>query len=100
MGAENLDNHIRPIWASCPFCLIDFDIIGHLEDYEEDERFIVQKLDLDIPMGLHRNHAPGEKSKSEKRMDFFSELPKELAQKLFKVYEMDFDMFGYEKPEF
>ena len=96
-GPLDLDSHIKPIWASCPFCAIDFDIIGKLEDYEEDENFVVQKLNLDIRLGLHRNSAGG-KSKSEKRIEFFSEIPTELTQKLFKIYELDFDMFGYQKP--
>ena len=93
-----MDNHIRPLWSSCPFCAIDFDIIGQLEDYEEDEKFIVEKLDLDLPLGVHKNDASGRKSKSEKRNEFFSELSIELTQKIFNVYKLDFEMFGYDKP--
>ena len=100
IGAENLDNHIRPLWSSCPFCAIEFDIIGQLEDYEEDERFIIEKLDLDLPLGVHKNDAQGEKSKSEKRNEFFSKLSIELTQKIFNVYKLDFEMFGYDKPIF
>ena len=96
IGAENLDNHLRPLWASCPFCAINFDIIGKLENYEADEKFIVEKLNLDIPLGLHKNS--GGKSKSEKKTEFFSKIPIELTQGLFKIYELDFEMFRYEKP--
>ena len=96
IGVENINVHFRPLWASCPFCTINFDIIGKLENYEEDEKFIVQKLNLDIPLGLHKNS--GGKSKSEKRTEFFSKIPIELTQGLFKIYELDFEMFGYEKP--
>jgi hypothetical protein len=98
IGSENMDNHIRPLWSSCPFCAIDFDIIGQLEDYEEDEKFIVEKLDLDLPLGVHKNDAPGKKSKGEKRKEFFSELSTELTQKIFNVYKLDFEMFGYVEP--
>ena len=99
IGAENLDSHIRPLWSSCPFCAIDFDIIGQLEDYEEDEKFIVEKLDLNLPLGVHKNAAPGKKSRSEKRNEFFSDISTELTQKIFNVYKLDFEMFGYDKPK-
>ena len=98
IGSENMDNHIRPLWSSCPFCAIDFDIIGQLEDYEEDEKFIIEKLDLDLPLGVHKNDASGKKSKSDKRNEFFSELSTELTQKIFNVYKLDFEMFGYVEP--
>ena len=89
----------RPQWSSCPFCAIDFDIIGKLEDYEEDEKFVVEKLNLDLPLGLHKNHARGGKSNIEKRNEFLDALPTELTEKILKVYGLDFEMFGYEKPE-
>ena len=48
LGSHNLDPHIRPIWASCPFCIIDFDIIGHLEDWDSDALFIANTLKFGV----------------------------------------------------
>ena len=48
LGSHHLDPHIRPIWASCPFCTIDFDIIGHLEDRDSDALFIANKLKFGV----------------------------------------------------
>ena len=64
------------------------------------QKFIVEKLDLDLPLGVHKNDAPGKKSRSEKRNEFFSEISTELTQKISNVYKLDFEMFGYEKPKF
>ena len=61
IGSENMDNHIRPLWSSCPFCAIDFDIIGQLEDYEEDEKFIVEKLNLNCIKMLLQGKKAGAK---------------------------------------
>ena len=47
-GAHNLDNHIKPIWASCPFCAIDFDIIGKLESREKEVSLISERLDFPV----------------------------------------------------
>ena len=45
-GPHVLDNHIKPLWASCPFCAVDFDVVGHLEDFDKDSNFIYTTLDL------------------------------------------------------
>ena len=47
-GAHNLDNHIKPIWASCPFCAIDFDVIGKIETRMEDATFISKSLHFPV----------------------------------------------------
>ena len=45
-GPYALDNHIKPIWASCPFCSMEFDVIGHLEQSDKDSAFIHVTMDL------------------------------------------------------
>ena len=79
---------------------VDFDIIGQLENYKEDEEFIIKNLKLDIKLGVHKNMLayPEKKSTHEKRIEFFENIPQELTAKLYRVYKLDFDMFGYEKP--
>ena len=37
---------LKPMWAACPFCSVEFDVIGHLENFEKDAAFIF------ITMGL------------------------------------------------
>ena len=32
-------------------------------------------------------------------MEFFSKIPKNLSLTIFKYYELDFDMFGYDKKD-
>ena len=48
IGPQNLDNHIKPMWASCPTCSIKFDLVGHLESYDEDASFIFNKMNLSV----------------------------------------------------
>ena len=45
-GPEELDNHIKPIWTSCPFCSVEFDVVGHLEEFDKDSAFIHVAMDL------------------------------------------------------
>lgn len=47
-GPYQLDNHIKPIWTACPFCSVDFDIIGHLETFDKDSTFVTINMDLAV----------------------------------------------------
>ena len=47
-GVENLNPHWQAQWGCCPFCTLDFDIIGHLETFEEDMNFIVRAMNWQV----------------------------------------------------
>ena len=32
-------------------------------------------------------------------MDFFSKIPKSMSRQIFNYYELDFDLFGYDKKD-
>ena len=53
IGPYALDNHIKPIWASCPFCSVEFDIVGHLEDFNKDSAFIHVNMDLMVRINTY-----------------------------------------------
>ena len=50
------------------------------------------KVDLHANDQSRRDHTKPE----DREGSFFREVPRELAEKLYKVYELDFDMFGYD----
>jgi hypothetical protein len=45
---DTMNWHVKPLWTACPFCAFRFDVIGHLEDADEDTRFIVESLNLTV----------------------------------------------------
>ena len=45
---EYLDIHFRPQWFSCPFCAMDFDMIGSAEEFEEDFEFFIREFNLQV----------------------------------------------------
>ena len=55
----------------------------------------------DVLLGdRHENQALSKDHESEKKMrQFFSALPKNVTWALYKLYELDFEMFGYGGPE-
>ena len=48
IGIEYLDIHFRPQWFSCPFCALEFDMIGSSEDFESDFDFFVKEHGLKV----------------------------------------------------
>ena len=47
-GPLNLDNHIKPMWASCPFCSVEFDVIGRLENFDKYVQFIFITMGITV----------------------------------------------------
>ena len=43
-----LNGHFRPQWSLCPFCLIEFDVLGKIEDFEEDSAYIMDALGVRV----------------------------------------------------
>ena len=48
VGVENLNPHWQSQWGCCPFCTLDFDIIGHLETFKIDMDFIIKAMHWEV----------------------------------------------------
>ena len=80
-----------------------FDIIGHKETFEDDLKITFENVELihqcDIKLAQNSDKKITPKNQENILMDFFSQIPKSLLWKIFKYYELDFDLFGYNKTE-
>ena len=90
----------RPFYQGCDFCGVKFDAIGFMETYDEDLMYIAQKLNLTAILahaGARKNKTPGSKlSQSRRIKEKFSLLDKEVRLRLYELYRIDFEMFGYD----
>ena len=77
-----------------------YDAIGFMETYDEDFTYIAQKLNLTTLLNdvvKRKNRTPGSKhSQSERIKKYFSLLDKEVRQRLYELYKIDFEMFGFD----
>lgn len=48
VGVENLNPHWQSQWGCCPFCTLEFDVIGHLETFKLDMEFIVNAMKWNV----------------------------------------------------
>ena len=81
---------------TCFHCQLDYDVIGRLEELDEDLRYIAQKLNL--TSDLKEVNAPKVKSGRERRvLKRMSELSHQTKRELYEVYyKTDAEMFGYD----
>ena len=81
-----------------------YDAIGFMETYDEDFRYIAQKLNL-TSLLTHADKRDNKKSDSKQSQPdriskYFSLLEKEVRQRLYQLYRIDFEMFGFDATSF
>ena len=95
---------IRPYRAWCFYCDVQYDVIGRLEEYDEDMLYIAIKQNLtSIMQDLRevRNKTLKKKESSSLRiLEYMSQISHEARKKLFELYKIDFEMFEYEYTQF
>ena len=90
----------RPYLPNCLYCDINFDIIGKLEDFDEDVTYIAKMQNLTQHLRVlnhvqNSNSKKGDGSREEKMKKYMSQLTPELVRDLYELYKIDFEMFGY-----
>ena len=95
--------HWRPFYKRCGYCSTPFDVIGKMETFNEDIKYIMDTAGAskviwgdDIEM-LQKNSSPKNSSTT---LNYFSQLPKDLKKKLYELFEIDFELFGYSADEY
>ncbi|XP_018410947.1 PREDICTED: carbohydrate sulfotransferase 12 [Nanorana parkeri] len=94
---QPFNEHWRQIYRLCHPCQINYDFIGKLETLDEDAPQLLRQLNIDSLFQFPPSYRNRTASSWEE--DWFSKIPLEWRQKLYKLYEPDFVLFGYPKPE-
>lgn len=97
---ELMNNHWRLYDDLCRPCLVYYDFIGYFEELERDSNDILRILDVSKKVSFPENISSGyEVPTSVLAQKYFSELPSNLKDKLYRKYQRDFEMFGYVMPK-
>ncbi|XP_063170951.1 carbohydrate sulfotransferase 12 [Candoia aspera] len=91
------NEHWRQAYRLCHPCQIEYDFVGKLETLDEDATYLLQLLKVD-----HLLHFPPSyrnRTANSWEEDWFAKIPMAWRQRLYKLYEADFVLFGYPKPE-
>ena len=89
----------RNSWKECNFCFVNFNIVGRMESYEEDFRYIIVKNNLSHLIPLQKasikSNSPSNKNTHDEALEKFSLINKTTIEKLYHLYQMDFELFDY-----
>lgn len=95
-----LDGHMDPHWipasTRCQPCHIDYDYYAATETADEDSVPIL--LAIGAPHSLHLPHS-NEQKRPWNKTHYFSLLSRQSVERILKLYEDDFLLFGYDIPD-
>ncbi|XP_062288436.1 carbohydrate sulfotransferase 12-like [Scomber scombrus] len=91
------NEHWRQVYRLCHPCQVKYDFIGRLETLETDAEHLLKLLEVDhllrFPSGARNQTA------ASWERDWFAQIPINMRRELYKLYEPDFELFGYPKPD-
>jgi chondroitin 4-sulfotransferase 11 len=104
---RTFDEHWRPFTAECAPCDMNYQIILKTESLGEEQLFLATKLNLTDYLfnvsskgWLLQNTNPSGRTEHKYVKHYYGEVPKELLEQVYKVYEEDFRLFDYSPNEY
>ncbi|XP_077415621.1 carbohydrate sulfotransferase 12-like [Vanacampus margaritifer] len=91
------NEHWQQTYRLCHPCQIQYDFVGHLETAEEDAEHLLRLLRVDNVVEFPTSHR--NMTSRDLESDWFSTVPLEMRRELYKLYEPDFRLFGYDRPD-
>ena len=90
----DVDLHWIPYTATCAPCSIEYTAVARLENLSQDLAYIGQLAGMEFENIEVKNPSRGGSS-SDLAIEYFREVKKEDVEKLYQLYKIDFQLFGY-----
>ncbi|XP_063593824.1 uncharacterized protein LOC134770812 [Penaeus indicus] len=97
-GGE-IDKHWKTYGLLCSPCFFEYDYIAKVETHSEDLEYVFKKF------RIRSNPHQAVKTKGNvlvkvsKDSRYYDTVPLELKEKIYNIYQIDMEMFGYDLPE-
>ncbi|XP_022109268.1 carbohydrate sulfotransferase 8-like [Acanthaster planci] len=98
---SGFNSHWREMYKLCLPCRVQYDLIGKLESVDSDLSFLLDHLGLEhilFPSIRPLYHREDEKTGNALIRQYFGNMSQRDLQRLYKIYQLDFEIFGFEKP--
>ncbi len=99
-NAFKINEHWRPQFINCPFCLIPFKVYARYETHFEDTAYILLKSNLSSVFSLAGKEANVDRKHlahhSKRRQEFWGSISKKYLHPLEKIFRLDYIMFQYD----
>ncbi|XP_022080142.1 carbohydrate sulfotransferase 11-like [Acanthaster planci] len=93
------DSHWMEIHKICSPCKVRYDYLGKLETANDDARYILTSLGLQDKISFPTGDRHQTNS-SQVYSAFLRRTVNASLQTLWRMYNLDFELFGYDKPDF
>ena len=90
---------LRPYHSNCYYCNVKYDFISRLEEFADDVMYIATKHNLTslLPELMTSTRNSREQRISLNSLEnYMVQLSIDTKRKLFELYELDFELFGYD----
>ena len=95
---QNINEHWRPQTSNCPFCDLNFTVIGHYETIHEDTAYILLKSNLTKLLKVGgANRDSNHSNKNERRKAFWSQVDTRHLDDLLQIFHTDFQFFEFDR---
>ncbi|XP_022083507.1 carbohydrate sulfotransferase 11-like isoform X2 [Acanthaster planci] len=95
---DKFNDHWKEVYKLCTPCQVQYDFIGNLETVEEDSRYMFKVFGLNnVTYPPYRSRT--KVTSSELYNHYFSRVSQKDLQRLWQIYRLDFELFGYPRPE-
>ncbi|XP_029940559.1 carbohydrate sulfotransferase 12-like [Salarias fasciatus] len=92
-----LNEHWRQMYRLCHPCQVKYDFIGRLESLGTDAEQVLKLMKVDHLVQLPSAYTNFTEASWVR--DWYEPIPTEVRRELYKLYEPDFKLFGYPKPD-
>ncbi|XP_042862492.1 carbohydrate sulfotransferase 11-like [Penaeus japonicus] len=97
-GQHEVNNHWKPFWWYCAPCHFEYNAVAHMETLSEDQEYIIRETKLYGKLNNTRTHSSKNDhftSTREATKWYFGQIPRSLLEEIIRLYQPDFDLFGY-----
>ena len=90
---------IMPMHMLCKPCDIQYDFVGSLNDFDDDITTILEAIGAGDAVSIPQRNNTGYKQQKSSTVfkEFFKDVPKDKIEKLEKLYDIDYFMFGFKR---
>ena len=97
--------HWWPFTEICRVCDVQYDLIGHVENFQEDLQILLTKFHSNkFLIELYKNKTKSrctancKETTNETYLKYFHQLTKGTIMRLYRMYKNDFEFGGYDFP--
>lgn len=98
---KNDNEHWSEIHKLCSPCLVEYDIISQYATLDADAEYILRLIHADsvVQFPSSIGSSPTNSSNTASIKSYFKDVPQRDLDKLYRRFQLDFELFGYENPD-